>query len=351
MKFNWKIWATLILVSVLVMILRTVDFSSGGKYLIQRKWNNQQVGVMNHRFIESLNINTIYSDSIICTFDLTEKTADSNNTRVSLYDLLSYRKITEHDLSLPKTAQLKYATAQYLFYIDHFNLYRYDRAKRFTSKLNDSTLKCLNIVSGTEGKILVFGEQKKDSFILGFFTTDADSSGWHLEKTLEENPASSAAPKSLVYSGKFTWLGPGRVAYYCDKYARIYTFDRDFHFEREFATVDNAPKPELVSNTHAFFYKRGSTFNVNHGVRLQNGNLLVFSCRSKPTNNIIVDIYNWQTGNYIRSTEFHYKNWNCPDIISVTPSGHATIINFQEGVALFDFSSLAGLEKTVMASR
>lgn len=342
MKINLKIWVGVILLSALVIAFRNFDFPSGKKYLVNRMFRETNAKHVPNQFIEGgLDISTLYSDSIIAAFSQRSLNDSMNDCNIRYYDIGSFNALDSFGFQLAKTAQLKYCTRNRVYYIDRFGLYGYNPESQVHEKLTAENLKCLNILQVNANTLILFAEEANGSkYTTGYYTIDLDTKKISLSKLLEDNEVSHAPNNSLIYSGKFKRVDQNSVIYYCDKYSKVYFFDNEGRFVKEFTTADQAPKPQLVSDKHAFYYKRGNTFNVNNSIHVENDKLLAFSCRSEPVKYMIIDIYSLETGKYLSSTKLQYKDWNCPDIISVSKSGRNAIINFQDGVAMFDLAGL-----------
>ena len=341
MKINIKFWAAVIIISLAVIAFRNINFSLNKKHLVSRSYTANSAVEVKHPLVNSLGVTTIYSDSLVCSYSVEGLNDSVDNCTIRYYGLQDLQPAGVHRFPMPKSAQLKYAAGAQVYYIDRFNLYEYDLLNGRLRKLHGPDFKCLNVARTDGSSLVLFGERATgQKFVSGYYALHLQNGSLTLSKQLEENAQTYAAENSLIYSGKFTRLDAGTTSYYCDKYSKIFFFDNAGRYVRELETQDRAPKPELVSNGQAFFYKRGSTFNVNNGIHREGDKLLVFSCRSEPVKDIIIDLYSLQSGSYLYSTRLHHNDWNCPDIISVSNAGKNAIVNFQDGVALFDFSSL-----------
>jgi len=341
MKINIKIWVGVIIVSALVLLFRNINFQPDKRFRIDRSFQDYSITEVKNALVESLDATTVFTDSLICAFRLTSLDAATNRSDVNLYDINAFHPLASFSFDLPKTAQIKWCSAEEVLYINRFDLFSYNRTTGKHRQLNPVGLACLNVCRTGPNTLLVFAELNKDGrFITGYFALDRTTGTVQLSKMLEENSQANAAPNSLIYSGKFTRIDAGTMCYYCDKYSKIFFFTGEGRLSRELSTADGAPRPTLVFDNETYFYKRGSTYNVNNAIRVEGKNLLVFSCRSEPVKDMVIDVYSLETGQYLRSTRFNYKNWNCPDIINVSAAGKNTIVNFQRGVVLFDFSSL-----------
>lgn len=344
MKINIKIWLGIILISALVIFIRAFAVPQGKEYLFERTFVNNSITRIDNPTVAKMEVTSLTTDSITCSYSFTGSADNANEYEVRYYDNIDFGLVDSFRVTIPKTAQIKNCTPDNLYYIDHFNLYIYEIVKKTHSKVNPANFKCLNLYSANPDVLLLFGEDSTgSSFRSGYFTLNLMNGNFSPAKIIEENASTSAAPNSLIYSGKFTRTGENSIAYYCDKYSKIFFFDDNGKFVREFTTKDNTPKPELVQNDLAFFYKRGSTYNVNNGIYVEKDKLLVFSCRSASVNYMIIDIYSFESGKYLGSTKLKNKDWNSIDIISVSRAGKNSIINFQKGVELFNISSATQL--------
>jgi hypothetical protein len=344
MKINIKVWVGIIILSAIVIFSRGFSSQPGKKFLFDRTFVKNSIARIDNPTVAGLDVTSITTDSITCSYIQISNANGTSLYDVRYYDNINFALVDSFQLRLPQTAQIKNCTPGQVYYIDRFNLYLYDLAENSHEKISPANFKCLNIASVKPNTLLLFGEDSVGPiFRSGYFTLDLASGSIAPSKIIEENAFTSAAPNSLIYSGKFTRVGKNSMSYYCDKYSRIFFFDNNGKFVREFITRDKTPKPQLVQNNVAFYYKRGSTFNVNNGIHVENDKLLTFSCRSEPVSYMIIDIYSLESGKYLSSTKLHNKDWNCPDVISVSNAGKNTIINFQKGVALFDLSSVTQL--------
>lgn len=312
MKINTKFWLALIIISTIVIVLKNFNLKQSKRYIFQRSYqNNTTLKIESQQRFEK-NTFLAINDSLICTY----KFSDSLNIFV-IYNKSFEKMIKRFDFSNLNFKQISSFNENSVLFIDKFRLYNYSVNKKNISKYN--TLENLKVFSSLildkrASNILLLAELKnKNSYETGFFIFNTKNSKITTSRIIEVNDKSAKIKNTLIYSGKFNKHN-NITSYMCDKTSDIFFFDKNGGYLKKINTKDSTPKPKTVSSDIGVFYDRGNTYNTNNGILKEYDNIYIFSSRTKDTNNIVIDIYSYDTGKYVNSIKFYYKNKTSVDI-------------------------------------
>ncbi|WP_340065483.1 hypothetical protein [Ascidiimonas aurantiaca] len=281
-------------------------------------------------------------ENMVVCYDYEEtEQKDSLNYSFYYYDTY-FNNLGTYKAVVPKNVNVLYTDTQKLLFVFSFKLYRYFFE---TGEIKLIDLKGLQISSliptNTPNQYLCLAEyDKRNGFETGFYLIDAATNEITPVKALENNEESKITVNMLKYSGYFKKSSANDlIVYYCTKYSKIYFFNSIGTFKKEMDTADRTPAPVVITSKEGMnYYKRGSTWNNNHGLLFGDGEIGVFSARTQEANVIITDFYSLSDFEYKRSYRTNYKGFSSYDILSTYGTKERIVFLFDTYFASFDFS-------------
>jgi hypothetical protein len=339
MKINVRLWIVIILFSIVIIVIKNCNFETTKKYTFDRTISkNILIKEILNKKVPQVNNMAKITNKLICNYQLAIYDSLNNLCNMTYYDSNSFKKWSEFNFYLPKSARISYCDSTTVFYLDKYTLFCYGRKEETTQEIKVLQYKIYNVVrfDSSASKLLFLGEHTINSgFQTGFYILDLNTKEVIASKIIAYNNNSKAAENFLIYSGKFSTHDPNTISYCCDKFSKIFFFNPLGEFDKELTTKDNSPKPKLVTNNEAIFYERGETYNTNNAVLKKDDNVLVFSSRTSAKNTMTIDTYSFKSNQYLYSTTVDYKNKKSVDVYAAIQSNDHLILFFDEGISLF----------------
>ncbi|HEX7868474.1 MAG TPA: hypothetical protein VF455_00025 [Chryseobacterium sp.] len=340
MKNSIVFWLFIIAISGIVIFFRAFEST-----------------VSNKKFLFNRNYTTSISFKKVSEYDLEGNNVTTNkgvynilktnNGRTMIdykIDFISYygKKEDGMKISLPSDYHIDYLDNSSAIMIDNFKLKLYSFKDKKLSLIQIENFKVFSFlpIKNSKGSLLVLGEFKtqKNDYVTGFYTIN-ESNHLKLVYAIETNKTDLSIDNALIYAGKFTDLEAEKIAYYCDKYSKIFFF-KNGNFTDEFQTDDNSPKAKLLKGPEGTYYKRGDTFTTNNAVFEKDGKLFVFSARTDNVDSIVIDVYDLNFNKYIYSTKIHEGNLTSSDIDFASFEGD--LLHIVSGNKVFNYTFLSG---------
>lgn len=166
-------------------------------------------------------------------------------------------------------------------------LYEGEVAVFFAHSCNDSV--CLS-----------FGcETNANTTVTGFYKL-VNGTSCLIKGVEESDDEKSKYVNFLSYNGTFQ-KNNNYLVYMCEVRSLIYIFDLNGNYVNTIKTKDNIPNPVISLFNDTYVYTRGNTFNSSKGTFVENDYIYVLSYRSTNKENVIIDKYSIEGGNYIDS--------------------------------------------------
>lgn len=331
---------------ILIVIFLNI-FDSKSKRHFDFKRNFTQMLLLNFekkysKMNEAQYLRFVQSDSLIVEYD--SKSLDTINRQHRFYfSNLSFTSKSTQDLVLPESSNVIYCNDSLLFYTCKFKLYEYNFKSKVSRDINLGTLNVfsLKLLPDSKDKFICFGENyDSKKYNTGFFIVNFKTSQVFTSQILEKTNHTSMPKNGLVYSGKFNNSFDKQLLFYCcDKYSKIYFFDKNGIFKKELVTNDHTPLPKILTNKKGdTFYGRGGTFTSNMGMFMRDDKIFVFSSRLNDKSDIVIDEYSYSTLEYTRSFKLKFNNLSAQDIGNVIIDKERIILVFEFYYASFIFS-------------
>lgn len=343
-KFLIGIVTFFVAIGFCIFFFNVTDSVTKKKYYFNRKFSNDSVlrfQKKNNKLNEGEYVMYVKSDS--CLIERDKKQIDESNVQYKFYFFdfdFSHNKIKE--AILPTSSYLLFYTSNKMFYSIKFNLFTYDFKIKNSRQININFFKVFNIkpLSNSKTKFLCLGEYLiGNKYVTGFYIVDINSQNVNLVKEIQFSEKSMILENFLIYSGDFSSSFEGDdIAYFCDKFSKIYFFDNTGTYLKELNTKENVPLPKILTNDKGDnFYSRGDTWSTNKAVYLNKKKVFVFSGRSEFETNIVIDEYSYETLKYDKSYLVNYNNYDSKSIGNVRIDKDNLIIAFNSDYASFKF--------------
>lgn len=343
-KFLIGIVTFFVAIGFCILFFNVTDSTTKKKYYFGRKFSKDSI----LRFKNSSNkLNegeyVMYVKSDSCLIERDKKQIDELNEEYKFYFFdfnFKHKKIKE--AILPTSSYLLFYSSNKMFYSVKFNLFAYDFEVKNSRKININSFKVFNIKSlfNSKTKFLCLGEYPiNNKYVTGFYVIDINSEDINLIKEIQSSEKSMILENFLIYSGDFSSSFQGNdIAYFCDKYSKIYFFDSKGNYVKELNTKENVPLPKILTNDKGDnFYSRGDTWSTNKGVYFNKKKIFVFSGRSEFETDIVIDEYSFESMKYDRSYLLNYNNYSAKSIGNVRAEKDNVIITFNTDYASFKF--------------
>ncbi|MCX8534644.1 hypothetical protein [Chryseobacterium luquanense] len=340
MKNSVVFWLFIIAISGIVIFFREFESTvSNKKFLFKRNYTTSiSLKKVSEYDLKGNNVTTNTG-----VYNILKTSNDSTMINYKI-DFMSYygKKEDGIKISLPSNYHIDYCDNSNAIMIDKFKLKVYSFTYKKLSLIQIDSFKVFSFfpIKNSNGTLLVLGEfkTKKNDYVTGFYTINESSNQLKLVHAIETNKTDLSIDNALIYAGKFTGLGAEKIAYYCDKYSKIFFF-KNGNFTDEFQTNDNAPKAKLLKGPDGTYYKRGDTFTTNNAVFEKDGKLFVFSARTDNVDSIVMDVYDLKFHKYIFSTKIHEGNLTSSDIDFASLEGD--LLHIVSGSKVFNYSFLS----------
>jgi len=293
--------------------------------------------ISNFDFIDNIPSN----DSII---ELEKKVFNADTIECKLYftDLDFKRKIIRNT-RIPKNCNILFYKKDRVYFTKEFNFFSCNICNNKIEKYPLTNLKIANVkfLNNSKEEMLVFGELKEgNKFLTGFFKVSLLNLTIQPIKILETNNKNQYLANTLKYVGEFTYSPSDTIlSYACDKYSRIYFFDKTGNYIKELITSENVPLPTISTNEKGdSFYSRGGTWNTNMVSFMKNGFVYVFSAREIDKLNLILDKYSFTDLKYIETYKIKCDSYNSRDITNLFINENGIVLSFTQNYASFKFS-------------
>lgn len=243
MKNSTIFWLFIIALSGIVIFFRNFENTvSKKKFLFNR---NYTTSISLKKVSEyAIAENNVTTNQGIYNLLKTNNNSESVNYEIDFMNFYG-KKDDVVKLSLPIGYHIDYCDDTKAIMIDNFKLKLYSYEHKTISLIPINNLKVFGFfpVNNSNGNLLVLGEYKtqKQDYITGFYTINESSNKVELVHAVETNKTDHSIDNALIYTGKFTDLGIGKIAYTCDKYSKIFFF-KNGNFTNEFQTNDNSLK-------------------------------------------------------------------------------------------------------------
>lgn len=299
MKNKFLIGVITVFVTITICII-LLNFSNPSKktFYFDRIFSKDTILTFDKEFKkmnENEYVKYVYSDSLIVEHDV--KVIDEINKEFNFYiNDIDFKNKVNKKLILPKNSNVLLCNLNEIYYANNYLLYRFEIETEKSVQIADSKLKIFSLktIPNSKNKLLCFGEYKvNESFITGFFIVDVNTKQIKISKIIEENKETSMPKNALIFAGYFNLnYEKTSLAYTCNKYSKIYLFDKNGFSTNELKTSDNSPLPEILTNENGdSFYSRGATWTTNMGVFFKKDRIFIFSIRAKEDFKLIIDEY------------------------------------------------------------
>lgn len=329
-----------------VMVLNIFDSKDKKTFLFNRNFSRNENILSFDKQFDRMNkeefVKYLYSDGWVVEHD--KVNIDNKNNGYTLYfSDYAFKKKKTKKVILPVSSNILLCNANELYFTHNFLFYKYDFQSDTIIPITIKGLKVFAVRSIPEshGKLICFGELLgKTGFKSGFFTIDIAQNAVADALILETTPETSMPKNALAYSGSFTTdFENHEIAYTCDKYSRIFFFDKNGKYKATLKTKDNTPLPEILTNQQGdSFYSRGGTWSSNMGTFLKGDKIFVFSARSKEDTRMTLDEYSLKSLKYVGSYKINYNNLDSKSIRNIFIQKDKVLIGFEFYYASFIFS-------------
>lgn len=328
--------------SLCIFFFNVSDSSTKKKYYFNRKFSGDSILKFDKKF-NKLNegeyVMYVRSDSCLIERDKVEISKSKDQYKFYFFDFKFENKSIKEAI-LPSSSYLLFYASNKIFYSLKFNLFAYDFRLRNSKEIRIDSFKVFNIklLPGSGSKFLCLGEYLiDDKYVTGFYVVDINSKEIELIKGMQFNYKSKILENFLIFSGDFSNNFEGNeMAFFCDKYSKIYFFNNNGGYVKELNTKENVPLPKILTNDKGDnFYSRGDTWSTNRGVFFNKESIFVFSGRSEFETNIVVDEYSFKNLKYNKSYRLNYNNYDSKSIANVNVNKENVIIAFNSDYASF----------------
>lgn len=336
---------TVFITLIICIILLNMLYPSKKKFLFERIYVKKTILTLSDEFKKmnnDENVKYIYSDNFIVEHDT--KIINENLKEYTFYiNDFSFKNKIEQKIILPKNSNILLCNIDEVYYTNKFKLFKFNLETKKSLQILNSNIKIFSLktFSNSKNKMLCFGEYKTyNFFITGFFILDIQANSIRIVKKLDSNKETSMPKNALIYAGFFNFnFEKSILSYTCNKYSKIYFFNKNGFFIKELSTAEKAPLPEILTNDVGdSFYSRGGTWTTNMGLFIKNNKVFVFSNRAKEDFKIIIDKYSFSTLEYIKSYKLNYSNQSAKSIRNVFIDKDKIVIGFEFNYASFIFS-------------
>ena len=332
-------------VFIWILFLNLFESDNINHHYFIRKYSNNSVlkldkiinKVSNFKYIDNISSN----DSII---ELEKKILDDNKIEYKLYfNDFEFKNRVVKKVVMPEGCNLLYYHKNKVYFTKSFKLYSCDvkTNKILNYPLKNLKLSTIKFLNTSNDELILFGELiQENKFISGFFKLSLNDYIITPLKIVETNLKSQFLANTLKYVGEFTFSQSDSVcSFACDKYSKIYFFDKNGNYIKELTTKDNAPIPIILTNENGdSFYSRGSTWNTNTAAFVKNGYVYVFSAREKSYLSLIIDKYSLKNLNYLESYKIKCNNFGSRDITNLFINENGIVVSFSYNYASLKFS-------------
>jgi hypothetical protein len=347
MKSKFLVGVVTFISTIILIIFSLNIFDSNSKktYFFNRKFSNDTLFSFEKNYSKMNKreyVNFICSDSLFIEQDKNDLDLINNSYNIYFSDKnLQNKFITK--IILPLNSNFIYCNEKKLYYTLKFKFYEYDFKMKTSNEilLDNFKIRSIKPLINSQTKFICFGEYfEKNCYKSGFYIIDIYSKKIIPSKIVKSSFKTSMPGIALSYSGNFSasWE-KSKLVYCCDKYSKIYFFDKNGKYLRELTTNDKIPLPVILTNQKGdSFYSRGGTWASNCGIIIREDLIYVFSARSIEESTIIVDEYSYNTLKYIQSFRIKYNNLNSRSIKNVFFNKNKILITFEFNYASFIFS-------------
>lgn len=285
------------------------------------------------------NQQSFYSGGTIVEAELKDNLTNTYNLIFTdfLFSKKSYSKMT-----IPIESNILSINSENVLFSCKNKLFRYEIKSNKTDEISKNNIQVSNLIplEKAPNEILFFGEFfANNTYNIGFFILNLVNNGITIKKLLYTNNESFKPEIALKYSGHFQKTLSNNYAYTCEDNSKIFLFNKDGIFEKEFNTKDNTQLPNTFKDAagNCYFSRNGSQY-TNSGVLIDNKNMFVFAMTSPIKNKIIIDQYSKLTGKYIQSFKLNYKNYHSLNIQDIYIENDKILLTFESNYASFKFS-------------
>lgn len=256
-------------------------------------------------------------------------------------DFLFIKKINSK-IIIPNESNILAVGKKSVFYSFKKMLYKLNHDSTTINKIKtfNFNVSSLVILENFSNKCLFLGEfLSANTFKIGFFILNLDTNEITTSKLLYDKNESFKPEIVMKYAGDFQKTTSDSYAYTCEDNSKIYLFNENGVFKKEFNTKDKTPLPNTFKDSHGncYFSRNGSKY-TNSGILIDRKSLFVFSMASPIKDKIIIDQYSKTTQKYIQSFKLNYKNHSSLDIENIYLNNGKIILKFESGYASFKFS-------------
>ena len=344
-KYRIGLITFFVTMSLCVIFLNIFSSASYKNYNFKRLYSSAYPLVLqsiNGKMNENEYVMSVDSDSLIVERDI--KNIDKNIDKYIFYiNDFEFKEIKTMSVILPIDAKILNFNTKNIYFTNHLKTYFYNLKSEgnFKPILNGIKLKTIKKIPNSTNKFLCLAEvQSRNSFKTGFYIVDFDSGTVALSKNIDTNTTTTFSQNSLKYSGMFVYnFEQNKIIYCCNKFSKIFFFDKEGLFIKDFQTADNTPLPGILTNSQGLsFYERGKTSYCNMAVIMKNNRVFVFSNATDNRFRLFLDEYSFSAGNYLRSFKLNYNNQNAGNIRKVFMGKNKIILGFEFNYASFIFS-------------
>jgi hypothetical protein len=327
MKINTKLWLTIIIISLIIIVSKSFNISQKKNYFFERnfvKVNNLKSikisildSINNHDFINATNnIITVYN----------KKQIDNNIYRIDIYDISKNKIMKSFETSLP-TNSISYIKDSCLVYIDKFILFSKNIIDNKISNISNSNCKIYNAFPLANKKEYIFlGESKINNITkVGFFKSNIITKKLTIIKEIKTGTIKTNK-NFLIYTGIFS-TNSNYITYTSNKTSNVFIFGLSGNLVNHIKTKENVPNPEIIEFNNTFGYKRGFTFSTNIATFIKKDDVYILSERVEKSNNAVVDKYSLTTGEYLSSFNIKSINTDNQNINNIFQMNDTIIFN------------------------
>lgn len=327
---------------IIIVFFNFSDSSTKQNFHLDRKYDAKNYGLNFEKIFTKMSksdyLMSTDSDKLLVEFD--KEKIDDLNSKFTFYfdDLLNKDSLV---LELPSESKVLYSSLNRIYYTKQFNFYECNEQNNI-NQIKFKDLKIISVVPIDEvGNLLCLGEFfKNQKYNLGFFKVNKLNATVEICKIIEENSTTKFPQSYLQYSGDFNSHEKEQcLTYTCDKYSKVYFFNDDGSYLKEFSTIDNSQIPEIITNQEGFnYYSRKNTYNTNEGLFIKNNDVFILSTYNEFYSKIIIDVYDLNSLKYKKSLKFNLDHFASKNIRNILFKNDKLIIALDHNYASFIFS-------------
>ncbi len=330
---------------LIITSLNLFDSNTKKYYSFIRKFDNKNVLLKfqnrNDKANEDEYVGYVNSDKYIIESDKENIDNETISYKFYIRDL-SFNNLVIKNVNLPSTSNLLFCNSTKVIFSNYLKLYdkQINNSKVTEIKLKNLIVSSIKPIINSDSKFLCLAQHfVNNKYETGFFIIDFLTNEILTSKIVETEDIPNVPKNGLKYSGMFSILDNNIISYSCNKFSKIYFFDKNGFFVKELTTCDKTPLPIITKNSqNTSFYSRSGTWNTNMGIFIKNNKIFVFSATNKILDKVVIDEYSYSNLQYIQSYKLDYNNQNSFCVRDVFVNNNKIIIGFEFYYASFIFS-------------